>query len=143
MNWKEFFKSDKRKFIILGILIIVTFISTMGKITYILCIEGQCPQTFPSGNILFVRTNDVLAFPYILSQEIKPEVKLVPGPPGGFHIEFLGIDFGGSTSKYQFIEKSVDTIFFILGIILNIIYLYIIASVISHYFKSRTLKYRK
>lgn len=114
MNWKEFFKPSVAKVILFILLGILTSFSYFSVHRTVFCIEGPCPQPFPYGNLLFILIFYTLGLPFVFAEYLN-----------------------------KFIPPIVDSAIFILGIILNIIYLYIIACIISYYFKSIILKYKK
>lgn len=71
----DFLKPTKLKIAILIVLLILTLVSALGKMIFIVCITLPCPQPFPAGNGLFIRTNDFLAWPYILVQKVRHPVQ--------------------------------------------------------------------
>lgn len=122
MCYKEFFKPTKVKVIILVILLILTFVSSFGKISRYFCISEArippftCPQPFPYGNMVFVRANDVLAFPYIAMQYVKRT------------IVFPYLFINAKTTDYY---GTFHETFLVLGIVLTLTYQYAFSCIIN------------
>ncbi len=127
-----FLTPSKSKVLFLVILIVLTFVSSLGKTTSIMCIRAPCSQPFPSGNSVFITTNNVLAFPHLLIQEFAPSVTMESYSGGGAHYEFLGMDLGGKTNIIQPIKKIIDGFFFLLGAVLTVLYQYVIVSLVMN-----------